>query len=47
MTEPETGSGIPDQETEEKENEAVETDEVIEDTKPEIVEKSEPENAVS
>ena len=43
VTEPETGSGIPDQETEEKENEAVETDEVIEDTKPEIVEKSEPE----
>ena len=30
-------------ETEETENEAVETDEVIEDTKPEIVEKSEPE----
>ena len=43
VTEPETGSGIPDQETEEKENEAVETDEVIEDTEPEIVEKSEPE----
>lgn len=43
VTEPETGSGIPDQETEEKENEAVETDEVIEDTKPEMVEKSEPE----
>ncbi|MFR2827648.1 MAG: hypothetical protein ACLTCQ_26215 [Enterocloster bolteae] len=43
VTEPETGSEIPDQETEEKENEAVETDEVIEDTKPEIVEKSEPE----
>ena len=43
VTEPETGAGIPDQETEETENEAVETDEVIEDTKPEIVEKSEPE----